>query len=141
MILHLDANEQGNYAILILSIRVLGWIEGSLETGFQTETPTLNRINEVFFWEETLLSFQDDVHLSRISFFKQAYRKNYCSSPETRYLFGKNVSFWLSSWKLLSFTQEWKFVFKWIVLHKRWTLLLWRITLKSILAVKVFVLF
>ena len=141
MILHLDANEQGNYAILILSIRVLGWIEGSLETGFQTETPTLNRINEVFFWEETLLSFQDNVHLSRISFFKQAYRKNYCSSLETRYLFGKNVNFWLSSWKLLSFTQEWKFVFKWIVLHKRWTLLVWRITLKSILAVKVFVLF
>ena len=107
----------------------------------QVRKSRIYRINEVFFWEETLLSFQDDVHLSRIPFFKQAYRKNYCSSLETRYLFGKNVSFWLSSWKLLSFTQEWKFVFKWIVLHKRWTLLVWRITLKSILAVKVFVLF
>ena len=96
-------------------------------------------INEVFFWEETLLSSQDDIHLSRISFLKQAHQKNYSSSLKTQYLFGKNVSFWVSPQEL-SFTQEWIFVFKLIVLHKRLTLLVWRITFKSILADKVFVL-
>ena len=34
----------------------------------QVRKSRIYRINEVFFWEETLLSFQDDVHLSRISF-------------------------------------------------------------------------
>ena len=88
-----------------------------------------------------MLSSKDDIHLSRISFFKQAYQKNYCSSLKTQYLFGKNVSFWVSSWEFLSFTQEWIFVFNLIVLHKRLTLLMWRITFKSILADKLFVLF
>ena len=60
--------------------------------------------------------------------------KKHCSPP-------KIVSFWVSSWEFLSFTQERIFVFKLIVLHKRLTLLVWRITFKSILADKVFVLF
>ena len=87
-----------------------------------------------------MLSSKDDIHLSRISFFKQAYQKNYCSSLKTQYLFGKNVSFWVSSCEFQSFTQEWILVLKVIVLHKRSTLLVWRITFKSILAGKVFVL-
>ena len=61
--------------------------------------------------------------LAESHFFKQAYQKNYCSSLKTRYLIGKNVSFWVSSWEFLSFTQESIFVFKLIVLHIRLTLL------------------
>ena len=55
--------------------------------------------------------------------------------------FVENVSFRVSLWEFLSFTLEWIFVFKLIVLHKRLTLLVWIITFKSILAEKVFVLF
>ena len=52
------------------------------------------------------------------------------------------IFYWeYSSWEFLSFTQEWIFVFKLIVLHKKLTLLVWRITFRSNLADKVFVLF
>ena len=80
-------------------------------------------VNGVFFWKEARPFSQDEIYFSRISFFKQAYQKNYCSSLKTRYLIGKNVSFWVSSWEFLSFTQESIFVFKLIVLHIRLTLL------------------
>ena len=58
----------------------------------------------------------------------------------TQYLFEKNVSFWVFPWEFLSFTQEWIFVFKLMVLLQRLTLLVWRIKFKSTPADKVFVL-
>ena len=51
---------------------------------------------KIFCQQQVNNPSQDDFHLSRISYFKEAYQKNYCSS-QTQYLFEKNVSFWVFS--------------------------------------------
>ena len=55
------------------------------------------KVNKVFFWEETLLSSQDNYEYSfgRIPYFKWAYLKNFCfcPSPRNEYSFFKLIDF------------------------------------------------
>ena len=43
-------------------------------------------VNEVFFWEEALLSPKMISIWAESHFFEQAYQKNYCSSLKTQYI-------------------------------------------------------
>ena len=93
------------------------------------------------FTQEWIFVFKSIVLLQRLKF---ACVKNYIQKHSCKFLhsFEVWIFYWkYSSWEFLSFTQEWMFVFKLIVLHKKLTLLEWRITFRSNLAEKVFVLF
>ena len=76
------------------------------------------KVNKVFFCEETLLSSQDNYEYSfgRIPYFKWAYQKNFC------FVLHPTIEYSLTD-------------FDWL------TLLLWRLTFKKFLAENIFVLF
>ena len=86
------------------------------------------------FTQEWIFVFKSIVLLQRLKF---ACVKNYIQKHSCKFLhsFEVWIFYWkYSSWEFLSFTQEWIFISKLIILRKRLTLLVWRITFKSILA-------
>ena len=91
----------------------------------------LRLVNKVFFWEETLLPSQDDIHLSRISY--------YASLSEQLLLSSEDPTFVWKEYQFLSLHMR-VFVLhpklNWSFLSRDWLCPFWRITFKSIPADK-----